>query len=262
MTDTILVDLHDGYRVITINRPEKMNALNREAGMALIEALKDAEGDETCRAVILTGAGKGFCAGADLSGRNDPNRPKSAGSSIEEMWNPIARKLHNLRMPTIAAVNGFAAGAGSSIALGCDIVVAGKSAKFLQAFAKIGLIPDAGGTYLLPNLAGGARARGLAMLAEPLPAETALSWGMIWAVHEDAELMTEAHKLAARLATMPTAALTMIRKVLASGATNSMSDQLEMEREYQSMASQSADHKEGVAAFLGTRAPKFTGKLN
>ena len=262
MSNDILVDVQDGYRVVTINRPEKMNALNRDAGEALIAALKDAEADESCRALVLTGAGKGFCAGADLSGRNDPNRPRNAGSSIEDMWNPLARRLHNLRMPTIAAVNGFAAGAGASIALGCDIVLAGKSAKFLQAFAKIGLVPDAGGTYHLPNLAGAARARGMAMLAEPVSADIALSWGMIWAVTEDADLMPEAHRLAAKMAAMPTLALTMIRKVLASGASSSFAQQLDMERDFQAAASQTPDHREGVAAFLEKRAPRFTGKAS
>ncbi len=260
MANDILTEVHDTYRVITINRPEKMNALNREAAFALLDALKEAEADENCRALILTGAGKGFCAGADLSGRNDPNRPRSAGSTIEDTWNPIARRLHNLRMPTIAAVNGFAAGAGSSIALGCDIVIAGKAAKFLQAFAKIGLVPDAGGTFHLPNLAGQARARGMAMLAEPITADTALAWGMIWAVTEDADLMAEAHKTAAKLASMPTQALTMIRKMLAAGANSSLAQQLDMERDFQAVASQTPDHKEGVSAFLEKRAPKFTGK--
>lgn len=262
MTESILTEIHDGYRVLIINRPDKMNALDRPTVSRLNECLKEAEADENCRALVITGAGRGFCAGADLSGRNDPSRPRSAGSTLEDTWNPLARRLHNLRMPTIAAVNGFAAGAGSSIALGCDIVIAAKSAKFLQAFAKIGLVPDAGGTYLLPNLAGSARARGMAMLAEPVPAETALAWGMIWQVVEDAALMDEAHKLAARMAKMPTLALTLIRKLLAAGGSSSMADALDMERDTQGIASASPDHKEGVAAFLEKRAPKFTGKAH
>ena len=182
MSESVLVELHKGYRVIQLNRPDRLNALDRATHVVLMEKLLEAEADETCRALILTGSGRGFCAGADLAGRNQPVEPeeaarrKDAGSSIEETWNPLARKLATMRMPVIAAVNGIAAGAGSSIAIGCDIVLAARSAYFLQAFTRIGLVPDCGGTWFLPNLVGPARARGMVMMAEPLPAEKAAEW--------------------------------------------------------------------------------------
>jgi len=266
MSETILVERREGYRVITLNRPDKLYALDRATHEVLMAALLEAEADPACRALVLTGAGRGFCAGADLSGRGDsgvggpPDTRRDAGNSIEETWNPLARKLARLRMPTVCAVNGMAAGAGASIALGCDIVVAARSAKFLQAFARIGLVPDCGGTFHLPNLAGQARARGLAMLAEPLPAETALAWGMIWSVVDDAALMDEAHALAARLAAMPTRALVMTRRMFAAAANQSFDEQLDMERDYQGIASRTEDHQEGVQAFLQKRPAVFKGR--
>ncbi len=259
--DAIRSESRDGYRVITINRPDKMNAMNKATCLALIAAIDAAEADEACRALMLTGTGRAFCAGADLSGRVNGERPTGdAGNSIEETWNPLARRLFNLRMPSVAVVNGVAAGAGSSIALGCDIVLAGRSAYFLQAFSKIGLIPDCGGTFLLPRLAGEGRARALAMLAERVPAEQALAWGMVWQVHDDEKLADEGHKMAARLAAMPGHALVLIRKSLRASAHNDFNTQLDLERDYQGEASRTPDHKEGVAAFLGKRAPQFTGK--
>ena len=261
MEDAIRSERRGAYRVITINRPDKMNALNKAACLALLAAIDDAEADETCRALMLTGTGRAFCAGADLSGRVNGERPKGdAGNAIEETWNPIARRLSNLRMPSVAAVNGVAAGAGSSMAIGCDIVLAGKSAYFLQAFSKIGLIPDCGGTFLLPRLVGEGRARALAMLAERVPAEQALAWGMIYQVHDDDALMDEAHKMAARLAAMPGHALVLIRKALRASAHNDFNTQLDLERDTQGEASRTPDHKEGVAAFLEKRTPNFTGK--
>jgi 2-(1,2-epoxy-1,2-dihydrophenyl)acetyl-CoA isomerase len=261
MEQAIRSESRDGYRVITIDRPDRMNALNRESALALIAAIDEAEADESCRALMITGTGRAFCAGADLSGRVNGERPKGdAGNSIEQTWNPLARRLHNLRMPSVAAVNGVAAGAGSSLALGCDIVLAARSAYFLQAFSKIGLIPDCGGTFLLPRLAGEGRARALAMLAERLPAEQAQQWGMIWQVHDDDKLMEAAAAMAVRLAAMPGHALTLIRKSLRASAHNSFDAQLDLERDYQGEASRTPDHKEGVAAFLEKRAPKFTGK--
>lgn len=259
--EAIKTEIHDGYRVVRINRPERMNALNKDACLALIAALDDASADDSCRALMLTGTGRAFCAGADLSGRVNGERPQGdAGNSIEATWNPIARRLASLRMPSVSVVNGAAAGAGSSIALGCDIVLAARSAYFLQAFSKIGLIPDCGGTFLLPRLAGEGRARGLAMLAERLPAEQALSWGMIWAVHDDDKLEAEGHAMAARLAAMPGHALVLIRQALRASAHNDYNAQLDLERDFQAEASRTPDHKEGVAAFLEKRTPKFTGK--
>jgi len=261
MEQAIRSESRDGYRVITIDRPDRMNALNRESALALIAAIDEAEADESCRALMITGTGRAFCAGADLSGRVNGERPKGdAGNSIEQTWNPLARRLHNLRMPSVAAVNGVAAGAGSSLALGCDIVLAARSAYFLQAFSKIGLIPDCGGTFLLPRLAGEGRARALAMLAERLPAEQAQQWGMIWQVHDDDKLMEAAAAMAVRLAAMPGHALTLIRKSLRASAHNSFDAQLDLERDYQGEASRTPDHKEGVAAFLERRPAHFVGR--
>jgi 2-(1,2-epoxy-1,2-dihydrophenyl)acetyl-CoA isomerase len=260
MEQAIRSERREGYRVITINRPDKMNALDRATALALIGAIDEAEADEACRALMLTGTGRAFCAGADLSGRAGGERRKGdAGTTIEQTWNPLARRLANLRFPSLAAVNGAAAGAGSSLALGCDIVIAARSAYFLQAFARIGLIPDCGGTFFLPRLAGEGRARALAMLAERLPAAQAEAWGMIWKCVDDGALMDEAHAMAARLAAMPGHALVLIRKALRASAHNSFDAQLDLERDYQAEASRTPDHKEGVAAFLEKRTPKFTG---
>ena len=267
MSEAVLVEIHQGYRVIQINRPDRLNALDRATHVVLMEKLLEAEADETCRALILTGTGRGFCAGADLAGRNQAPEPgdgtvkKDAGSSIEETWNPLARKLAVMRMPVIAAVNGIAAGAGSSIALGCDITIAARSAYFLQAFTRIGLVPDCGGTWFLPNLVGPARARGMVMLAEPLPAEKALEWGLIWNVFDDDKLMQEAHKMAAKLASMPTKAILMSRRAIAAAsAGNSLNEQLDLERDLQGMASRTEDHIEGVKAFLEKRPAQFKGR--
>jgi len=266
MSEPILVENHNGYRVVQFNRPDRLNALDRATHVVLMEKLLEAEADESCRALILTGIGRGFCAGADLSGRNqapDPEeekRKKDAGSSIEETWNPLARKLATLRMPVVGAVNGIAAGAGSSIALGCDITIAARSAYFLQAFTRIGLVPDCGGTWFLPNLVGPARARGMVMLAEPLPAERAHEWGLIWNVVDDDKLMEEAHKLAAKLASMPTKSLLMSRRAIAAAASNNLNEQLDLERDLQGMASRTEDHAEGVRAFLEKRPAQFKGR--
>jgi 2-(1,2-epoxy-1,2-dihydrophenyl)acetyl-CoA isomerase len=265
MSESILVERHSGYRVVTLNRPDRLNALDRATHVVLMNALLDAEADETCRALILTGAGRGFCAGADLAGRNKAPEPSNGkrpdgGSSIEETWNPLSRKLATIRMPVIAAVNGIAAGAGSSIAIGCDIAIAARSAYFLQAFTRIGLVPDCGGTYYLPQLVGPARARGMVMLAEPLPAEKAQEWGLIWNVVDDDKLMEEAHKLAAKLSSMPTRSLLMSRRALAAAETNTLDQQLDLERDLQGLASRTEDHAEGVRAFLEKRPAQFKGR--
>ncbi len=261
MSEAVLVEDRGSYRVITLNRPEKMNALDGPSVHALIAALSAAETSAGCRAVLLTGTGRGFCTGADLASiASKPGEKRDVGQAIEANWNPLARKLKNLQIPTVCAVNGMAAGAGASVALGCDIVIAAKSAKFLQAFARIGLVPDCGGTFILPNLAGQARARGMAMLAEPLPAETALAWGMIWGVAEDAALMDEASALAAKLASMPTQALVLTRRAFAAAAHNSFEAQLELEMITQREAGYTPDHAEGVAAFREKRPANFTGR--
>ncbi len=261
MNETILVQPRAGYRVVTLNRPERMNALDRDTIARLLAVFDEAEADPGCRALLLTGAGdRAFCSGADLSAIGGEIGTRDLGESIAQSWNPLARRLHGLAMPTICAVNGMAAGAGASIALGCDIVIAGQSARFLQAFARIGLVPDCGGTFHLAQLAGQARARGMAMLAEPVDAATALAWGLIWAVVPDAELMAEAERLAARLSTMPTQALLLTRRAIAAAAANDFDTQLDLERDSQREAGFTPDHAEGVRAFLEKRAPVFTGR--
>jgi 2-(1,2-epoxy-1,2-dihydrophenyl)acetyl-CoA isomerase len=260
MSETILVDKREGYRVITLNRPDRLNSFNDEMHAALKDALADAEADTTCRALLLTGAGRGFCAGQDLSGRVvKPGEKIVLGETQDKFYNPLVRKLRSIRFPVIAAVNGVAAGAGANVALACDIVLAGRSAKFIQSFAKIGLVPDAGGSWLLPHLAGAARARGLALLAEPLPAETAESWGLIWKAIDDALLMAEAEKLCAHFATAPTHGLSLIKRALNAAETNDFDTQLDLERDLQREAGFTPDYMEGVRAFMEKRPPKFTG---
>jgi 2-(1,2-epoxy-1,2-dihydrophenyl)acetyl-CoA isomerase len=255
---TILVESRAGYRVLTLNRPERLNALTVEMAGALIEALQAAEADPNCRALLLTGAGRGFCAGQDLTAIADA-RPAEIGALLEQ-YNPLILKLRALPIPVVCAVNGVAAGAGANLALACDIVLAARSASFVQAFARIGLVPDCGGTWLLPRLVGAARARALAMLAEPLPAETAAEWGMIWRAVDDERLMSEAEALAARLAAGPTAALGLIKQALDESADNDLDDQLDFESELQEEAAENPDFAEGLRAFLTKRPPSFTGR--
>jgi 2-(1,2-epoxy-1,2-dihydrophenyl)acetyl-CoA isomerase len=253
---TILVEKHVGYRQITLNRPDRLNALTVEMGSALQAALEEAEADETCRALLLTGAGRGFCAGQDLSAlAADTDLAK-----LLDHYDPVIRKLRNLRLPVVCAVNGVAAGAGANLALACDIVIAARSASFVQAFARIGLIPDCGGTWFLPRLVGSARARGLAMLAEPIAAATAADWGMIWQAVDDDKLMDEAHRLTARLAAQATQAMALIKRALDAAQENDLDRQLDLEATLQAEAGQTPDFSEGVRAFLEKRPPVFTGR--
>jgi 2-(1,2-epoxy-1,2-dihydrophenyl)acetyl-CoA isomerase len=262
MEDTpVLVERRAGYRVITLNRPQRLNAFTEAMHQALAHALAEAEEDNTCRALLLTGAGRGFCAGQDLNDRlSKPGEQTVLGSSLEVYYNPLVRRLRELPFPVVAAVNGVAAGAGANIALACDIVLAARSASFVQAFARIGLVPDSGGTWFLPRLVGSARARGLALTAEPLPAEKAETWGLIWKAVDDGALMDEAHKLCTHFATAPTVGLALTKRALDQTWSNDLEAQLDLERELQREASQTPDYAEGVRAFLQKRPPVFSGR--
>jgi len=255
---TLLVESCPGYRRITLNRPERLNALNVEMAAALDAAFDEAAADKTCRALLLTGAGRGFCAGQDLT--------EIVGASpadlerLLEHYHPLILKIRALPIPVVCAVNGVAAGAGANIALACDIVLAARSATFVQAFAKIGLIPDCGGTWFLPRLIGPARARGLALTAEPLPADKAEAWGLIWKTLDDLELMAQAHQLCVHFTAAPTVALALIKRALDEAWANDLDTQLDLERESQREASLSPDYAEGMRAFLQKRPPAFTGR--
>jgi 2-(1,2-epoxy-1,2-dihydrophenyl)acetyl-CoA isomerase len=262
MTDqpSILVDRRDGFRVVTLNRPQRLNAFTEEMHFALRAALEEAESDDACGALLITGAGGAFCAGQDLSDRMPGSGPpRDLGASLDTFYNPLVRQLRALPFPVVAAVNGTAAGAGASLALHCDIVLAARSAKFVQAFAKIGLVPDAGGTWLLPRLVGAARARALALTAEPLAAEMAAEWGLIWKAVDDDRLLADAEALCARFAAGPRLGLGLIKQALDAAEQNDLDAQLDLERDLQRKAGFNPDYAEGVRAFLQKRAPNFSG---
>ena len=257
----VLVQRREGYRVITLNRPQRLNAFDEAMHRALRDALAEAESDPACRALLLTGAGRGFCAGQDLGDRlSAAGETAVLGGALDAYYNPLIRKLRALPLPIVAAVNGVAAGAGANIALACDIVLASRSASFVQSFAKIGLVPDSGGTWYLPRLVGPARARGLALTAEPLPAEKAEAWGLIWRTIDDADLMAEAEKLCTAFAAAPTVGLALIKRALDESWDNDLESQLELERELQRQASLTPDYAEGVRAFMQKRKPVFSGR--
>jgi 2-(1,2-epoxy-1,2-dihydrophenyl)acetyl-CoA isomerase len=258
---TILVERRASYHVVTLNRPHRLNAFNDAMHQALKRALDDAESDTGCRALLLTGAGRGFCSGQDLNDRlSKAGETMVLGGSLDAYYNPLIRKLRALPFPVVAAVNGVAAGAGANIALACDLILAGKSATFVQAFARLGLMPDCGGTWFLPRLVGTARARGLALTAEPLPAEKAEAWGLVWKMVEDEVLMQEAHKLCTHFASAPTIGLALTKRALDESWSNDLDAQLDLEREAQREASLTPDYTEGMRAFMEKRPPRFTGR--
>ncbi len=259
---TVLSALADGVLTLTLNRPEKLNSFNEDMHLALREAVQRAHDDRDVRAVLLTGAGRGFCAGQDLGDR-DPRKGGPApdlGRTLDAFYNPTLRLIRSLEKPVVCAVNGVAAGAGANIALACDIVLAAKSARFIQAFAKIGLIPDAGGTWSLARILGEPRAKALALTAEPLPAEKAADWGLIWKAVDDESLMAEAETLARSLAAGPTLGLGLTKRLIQQAATQTLDAQLDAERDAQQQAGRSADYAEGVTAFLEKRPARFSGQ--
>ncbi|MFM2068435.1 MAG: hypothetical protein RLZZ584_3344 [Pseudomonadota bacterium] len=268
----VLVTQTGAVRTLTLNRPKALNSFTTALHGVLLAALNAAAGDAGVRAVVITGAGRGFCAGQDLTDpaiapRRDaggqlaaPHDQPDIGDLIEVCYRPLANSIQSMPLPVIAAVNGVAAGAGANLALGCDIVIAAKGASFIQAFSKIGLVPDCGGTWLLPRLLGRPRALALAMLGDKLTAEQALAWGAIWQVVDDAELPAAAQALAERLAAMPSKALAATRNALDAAATLTLDDALANEARLQARLGRSADYVEGVSAFFDKRAPRFTDR--
>jgi 2-(1,2-epoxy-1,2-dihydrophenyl)acetyl-CoA isomerase len=259
---TILYESRDNIARITLNRPDRLNSFNDAMHAQLREALERVKADTSIRVMLLTGAGRGFCAGQDLSDRAvAPGGPAvDLGASIERNYVPLILTLRSLPMPVVCAVNGVAAGAGANIALACDLVIAARSASFIQAFCKIGLVPDSGGTYWLPRLVGTARAMGLAMLGDKLSAEQAETWGLIWKCVDDAQFAGTVEALVAQLAQAPTKGLAAIKQALHAADRNTLEQQLELERDLQRSLGYSSDYREGVAAFIAKRPPQFNGR--
>lgn len=257
--ESILFSQDNGIATITLNRPDKYNSINKEVAMTVQQLLKDCEGNPEVRCIIITGNGKAFSAGQDLQEVTDPDGPPLE-TIVNEHYNPLVKLIRNIEKPIVGAINGVAAGAGANIALACDIVIAKESAYFLQAFSKIGLIPDSGGTFNLVRLVGLARATALTFLGEKLYAKDAATMGMIYKAVADENFEAETQKLASKLASMPTKALGYTKRALNKSLTNDLDTQLAIEEQLQSSAAQTADYKEGVAAFLEKRKPTFKGE--
>ena len=259
---TIDFDLADGVAKLTLNRPDRLNSFTAQMHEEVAAALDIAAADQSARVLVLTGAGRGFCAGQDLADRAvaPGEQAVDLGESVERFYAPLIRRITNLEKPTICAVNGVAAGAGANIALACDIVIAARSAKFIQSFANIGLIPDSGGTWVLPRLVGQARALGLALTGDPLPAETAERWGMISKCVDDEALGAEVEALATRFAAGPTRGLAATKRLIRQSWLQPIETELELERDAMRELGFSEDYREGVAAFMAKRKPQFTGR--
>jgi 2-(1,2-epoxy-1,2-dihydrophenyl)acetyl-CoA isomerase len=259
---TLLVEQGDGVLAITLHRPDVLNSFNREMAQALQAALRHAASDDTVRAVLLTGAGRGFCAGQDLAEAlpaEQGGAMPDIGVFVRESYNPIIRAIRTLEKPVLCAVNGIAAGAGANLAFACDLTIAAAEASFVESFAKLGLIPDTSGTFFVPRLAGVQRATGMFFLAEKLPAATAKEWGLIWDVVPGAELLSTVRATAARLATQATRGFGLTKRALNASFANSLDEQLEVEAQAMHEAGRTADYEEGVRAFLEKRAPVYRG---
>ncbi len=254
MDESLLVEQRRGVMVLTLNRPDRLNAFTVSLTAALREAVAAAQANPIIRALLLQGAGRGFCAGQDLS---EVRPGQDLGSTLDQRFNPLIRAIRTTPLPVVCAVHGVAAGAGASLALACDIVLAAQSARFMQSFVRIGLIPDAGGTYTFPHLAGAARARGMALLGEPVSAAQAEAWGLIWRSVPDDELLPEAERIAAHLATQPAQAIALTKSALNAAGGNTLDQQLDRERDLQRRCGASADFREGTQAFLEKRPARF-----
>lgn len=257
--EPILFEIKEGVAIISFNNPDKYNAFYREMALLFQDYLKECQDNENIKAVYITGSGKAFSAGQDLAEAINPNGPELT-KIVSEHYNPIIKMIRNLKKPVVAAVNGVAAGAGANIALACDIVVAADSASFIQAFSKIGLIPDSGGTYFLPRIIGFQKASALMMLGDKISATEAEKLGMIYKAFDDDEFETESFKIAVKLADMPTYGLWLTKKALNETYQNNLEQQLDLEDEFQTLAGNSYDYNEGVNAFLEKRKPVFKGK--
>lgn len=259
---TISLQIEAGAAFLTLNRPDRLNSFTVEMHEEMQSALTKIEGDQNVRALLLTGSGRGFCAGQDLNDRAvaPGSEPADLGYSCETYWNPMVRRLSEMPIPVICAVNGVAAGAGANLALACDIVIAAQSAKFIQSFANIGLIPDSGGSWILPRLIGQARAMAITLTGEPVSAKKAESWGMIYRVVENEALLEEATALTKRLASGPTKGLSETKKRIRLSPLNTLQEELDLERDAMRMLGNSKDYAEGVSAFLEKRKPVFSGQ--
>lgn len=259
--ENISFETRDAVAVLTLKRPESLNSFNDAMHGEVRRTMERVWGDPAIRCLLLTGTGRGFCAGQDLGDRNVAPGVEAPdlGASVRDKYNPLVRSLMELEKPVICAVNGVAAGAGANIALACDIVLAARSASFIQGFSKIGLVPDSGGTWTLPRLVGRARAMGMTMLSGKITAEQAEQWGLIWQMVEDDELMDKATALATHLSTQPTLGLGLTKKAINASATNNLRQQLDLESDLQRRAGHSGDYREGVSAFVEKRSPRFKG---